>query len=281
MQESHQDVDLSTGLSTGAVFKEAWQHVKGIKGSVFMAEVYVFFIAALFLFVFSLIGLLITSVLPGAVWFLHLISAFVSGSLLICGMAYINRFCIKKINGCNPVLTFKSFFRPYAYLSQAVGLYILNMFCLLIFVAIIFLSLVLMGLIFEGTAAIATGFSAGSPGLLDMHHGLGKALILGTVGIEIVVAFFAYSFFQTIFQLAIPVAMNQRIRVSLALKLLFISFGSKFFKIIWINILCFLIILISIIPLGIGLIWSLPLAYNLNASIYKRTLGLIVQKESE
>ncbi len=274
MQKNYKD----SGLSIGAVFKEAWHQVKGMKGPVFMAEIYVFFITTLFLFVFSLVGLLITSVIPVAVWFLHCISALITGGLLICGMAYINRFCIKKLSGCNPDLTLKSFFRPYGYLSQAVVLYVLNIFCLFIFVGIIFLSLVLMGFVFEGTAAIAMGFSPGSPSVLDMHHGFGREFILIILSIEIIVAFCFYSFFMTVFQLTIPVAMNQKIRVFLALKLLFISFGHQFFKIIWINFLSFLIILVSILPLGVGLIWSLPLAYNLNASIYKRTLGLSIQK---
>ncbi len=265
-------------LSVNSIFKEAWQNVYGIKGPIFMAEIYLIFIAFLFFFLASLIGLFLISVLPDLKPILHLITAFVSGGLLICGIAYLNRLSIKKISGFAIELTFRSFFRSYAYLSEAVGLYFLNVICLIILLGLFFLSLLFAGILLDGTAAIASNFSAGSWVMLDTHHVVVRNFVLVLLALELFVAFCIYSFFSTVFQMAIPVAMNQKIRVFLALKLIFISFSRVFFQIIVINILAFVLIFISAIPLGIGLIWTLPLAYNLNASIYKQVLGLATQK---
>ncbi len=272
MEKNNTDRVLEKGLKgdfdlpVRAVFSEAWKNVKGIKSIIFTSEIYTCLIVFLVMLVALLLAIFMGSLLGPLKDLFNFVGGLVSGAVMICAVAFLNRTAIRKLVGKE--ITARHFFKPYVYFWEALVLYVFNILVLVPIVLLFFVFALLAVVLTGGGISIATSFSWG-----HAHSNLGLWMHL-VIGLDLVICYLIYSFFTTLFQLVIPVAMDKKIKVRLALRFLFKAFSKKFFSIILINFLSLLIILISVIPIGLGLIWSLPLAFSLNAVIYKRALGI-------
>jgi len=74
--------------------------------------------------------------------------------------------------------------------------------------------------------------------------------------------------------LFMPIILDRELGPIDALKLSSHSTKGYFWRIVGVTFLTSLIVIVSMIPAGIGLIWTLPFAYCVNATIYKKLAGI-------
>lgn len=89
------------------------------------------------------------------------------------------------------------------------------------------------------------------------------------VGIIYIVCFAAGIFLLIRTSLAVLFALDRDVKAWDAIKLSFHATKNNVFRMIGIYVLTMLIVAVSIIPLGIGLIWTIPLLYIVAGTIYK------------
>lgn len=92
-----------------------------------------------------------------------------------------------------------------------------------------------------------------------------------TLAMALLVGFGGYVQLSLI--LAIPLILDRRLGVKQAVFGSFIIVNKAMFPVLMLMILMFIIILISVIPLGLGLIFTLPMMANLIAVIYHALVG--------
>lgn len=258
-------------LPLRAVFREAWHNVKGLKGAVFAGELY----SIILVLVIAIVGFLLAAIV--GFLFGELVrrlmmdlSAIISGAAMICAVAFLNRLAMRKLAGRE--ITQKQFFKPYRYFYQAVGIYILNMLCMVpmmaLFFILIFLAIAITG---HGHSLLSDLSSAQAThqGFEGLGHGFN-----GVVTLAFLICYVIYSFFSLCLGLVIPMVMERKLKTWICLRFIFRAFSKKFWSILLINFVAALIVLISIIPAGLGLIWTMPWLFSLNAVMYKRAFGL-------
>lgn len=131
------------------------------------------------------------------------------------------------------------------------------------------LATVLVALIAMGIALLSL-----IPGIPLMHAGVNSDVIKFIVAVWYAIVICAAIYINIRLMLFPQIILDRNLGPIEALKLSFHSTRDNFWRIVGIGLLTIFIILISIIPLGIGLIWSLPFAYCLNSTVYKKLVGI-------
>jgi hypothetical protein len=72
---------------------------------------------------------------------------------------------------------------------------------------------------------------------------------------------------------ALPLLVDKKMGIWEAMELSRKAVGKHWFKVFWVNIVIFFIVLISAIPFGIGLIWTIPLAFIVQGTMYRKIFG--------
>jgi uncharacterized membrane protein len=75
------------------------------------------------------------------------------------------------------------------------------------------------------------------------------------------------------YMFALPLLVDKKMGIWEAMELSRRAVSKHWFKIFAINIVMLFIILISAIPLGIGLIWTFPLAFIVQGTLYRKIFG--------
>jgi len=256
---------LSLSLSLGCILKQAWKNTRGMKGVVFAGQLYLLMLLAVVMIVFILLAEFLGSLSPIFKNIIYIIAALCAGGILTSGVAFLNRTALKHFQ--NKPIGVRCFFRPFAYFSEAVLIYIFNLLAL--FLTFILFCLIAFIFVFltNGMIVLAT-----SVNFAEFHTSIGAASgfwLHFFIGLDLVICYLFYSFFTTLLFMLIPIAMDKKISVKSVVGLWLRFCFKNFFKIIWINLISSLILIISLIPVGLGLIWTLPWVYSQNMLIYK------------
>lgn len=250
-------------LPVKSVLSQAWGNVHGTKASFVSGQLITVFFTMLVLLAITLICLALERVIPGFDGVTQLITSLVAGGWSVCSFAYLMRIAFNRLIG-KPVNA-KGYFKHFNYYGQGVALYLLQ-----------FVAIFVLGVIFIGLMLLVSYFVLGKDVGYDVKHlsgGSDAALLIPGI-ILLICAFFLYTFFASLLMLVIPVAIDRNIRVMLALRIVFTTLMKKWCSIIKINVVLTLILIASAIPLGLGLIWTMPLYFNSLAVIYERALGI-------
>ncbi len=222
-------------LPIGETLGMAWDKVKGTKGS-FWAAILVTFVIVLGLGFFDGV---IKVVAPKIEPFITIIVQVI-GFLLQMGVMYLGIRRAQELP-----ITYRMMFRTFegSIAIRAIAVYILQMIILIIPVAL---------MIF---AAVYVGNSGGPWGAV--------AVLLGLIGFVLTV------FLCVRMMLSMAFVLDKGTNPWPAITQSFASTKNNFWRLIAIFIAQAIIIIISAIPLGIGLIWTLPFAYILYGLVYK------------
>lgn len=268
MEAEHDTGSLESGLKghftlpLRSVLNQAWSNVDGTKGVFVTAQLITLCFTMLVLLIAILGMISLGAVIPGVDRLAQMIASFIGGAWSICSFAYLIRISLKKLGG--HTVSAKGYFKHFHYYAQALALYLLQFIVIMVLAGIAFILLMVVMYLSAGT--VDHHLSA-----MSLEQ---KSMLLICALFIVAIAFFIYSFFATVFMLAIPVAMDRRIKVWLALRLVFTSLRKKWLSVIKINFALTLILILSMIPFGIALIWTMPLYFNTLAVIYDRALGL-------
>ena len=252
------DVDLKSILSL------AWENVSGSKAA-FVSGQLMALCAILFSALLTMIVVIaLAFVFPPAFHLVNVLPSCVGGAIGICSMAFLNRIAFKKFTGRS--VNAKGYFKVLKRFWPGLAVYIFQFVVLLIIGGI-------MTIIFFGYVLLVLG-QIPNEAAHQAVHGT-EALILGLgMVVCVAIAIILNSFFVTLANLTIPVAMDRHIGFFFAFKLLFAAMRRRYFSIIWLNTVIMAICLVSMIPFGLGLIWTMPLAFNANAILYDRMFGI-------
>lgn len=83
------------------------------------------------------------------------------------------------------------------------------------------------------------------------------------------------------FALALPLVAEYRLTATRALQTSFIAVSKDFFSFLALYALLLLLVLISIIPFGLGLIWTLPLTFNAVGVLYRQVFGVGIDPDNQ
>lgn len=224
----------------------AWQKVSGAKGTVW-AAIGVTILIMLFFGLFQYVGNSLSPVAGKAVYVVGQVILF----LLEMGLAYIGiqRAFDKPINFRQMFYTFDS-----KIAIRLILAYVLQTLILMI-----------------PSLLIAAGFITYS---MNPDHGPLVTAISGTL---ILLGILAVLFLVARTWLIIAFALENNSPVD-AVKKSFAATESNVWRLIGMAILTILIIAISMIPLGLGLIWTIPLGIILYGETYRRLLVNVVPK---
>lgn len=215
----------------------AWDKMYGSKGSIWAAGI----IALLIAILCEIIYLSIHFILPVLSPIIYLITYFIT-ILLFDGIFYI-ALCHVLSLPISYGMMFTVFNSPLIY--RLIWLYILTVLILMIPAFIMIIGQV--------------GFFAWSAPL--------TALICSLIFLVGLISFF---FFYYRISLALPIVLDKQQTAGHAIKLSWQATRSNVLRLLAICIISSLILFVSMIPFGIGLIWTIPFMYNLYAVIYKR-----------
>lgn len=242
----------------------AWQNVSGTKAA-FVSGQLIALCAILFAALVTMVAVIaIAMIFPPAFHLVNILPSCVGGAIGICSMAFLNCIAFKKFTG--RTVNAKGYFKILRYFWAGFGIYIVQFIILMVIGGII-------GIIFFGYVLMVHG-QMPEDAIHQSVHGA-EALYIG-VGLVVCVAItiILNSFFVTLANLIIAVALDRHIGFFLAFKLLFAAMRRRYFPIIWLNTVIMAICLVSMIPFGLGLIWTMPLAFNANAILYDRMFGI-------
>lgn len=99
-------------------------------------------------------------------------------------------------------------------------------------------------------------------------------LIFGVTGTALALVFVTAIYFQFAFLLAIPLVLERQLKATRAILASFMVMNKKMFTVLGIYIILFVIILISALPLFLGLIFTFPMSFNVVGVIYNRLIGV-------
>lgn len=223
-------------LPIGETISLAWSKVKGSKGSIWAALL----VSFLIMFALGFFDGVIKATAPSIEFVVKIIIQVV-GFLLQIGLLYIG---IKRAQ--DEPITYHLLFRGFEsnIALRAIGLYILQVLILIIPLALMLFAAILYGM--ESTS-----------GRLII------SLLLGVVG------FLAIIYLGIRMMLSMAFVLDKGMNPWPAITQSFAATNQNFWRLIAVIILQLLIIAVSAIPLGIGLIWTLPFAYILYGCLYK------------
>jgi hypothetical protein len=104
------------------------------------------------------------------------------------------------------------------------------------------------------------------------HHPSTMAVLVIALSYVICLVLFVFVFLRI--TLALPLILDKGLNPFAAIGHSFVVTKGYVWRMFWIAILVAFIMLVSIIPVGIGLIWSLPLGGLILPVIYKRLVGI-------
>lgn len=149
---------------------------------------------------------------------------------------------------------------------KGIGLYFLQAIILLPF---FILTVVAIVFLFRGIVTVDEAQK------LHFITNFSVSAVIATHPVALIILLFAVCagiYISVRLSLGMALVVDQHAGPLNAIALSFKATQSNFWNLFFISLLVFLIILISMIPLGIGLIWSLPFAYINYGMIYRRLL---------
>lgn len=99
-------------------------------------------------------------------------------------------------------------------------------------------------------------------------------LIFGMGGIALALVLVTAVYFQFAFLLAIPLVLERGLKVTRAIFASILVMNKKMFTVLGIYIVLFVIVFVSALPLFLGLIFTLPMSFNVVGVIYNRLIGV-------
>ena len=224
-------------LPIGDTIKAAWDKVKGSKGSIWAALL----ITLIIIFGLGFFDGIMTVVAPKVEPAVAIIVQ-VLGFLLQMGVLYLG---IRRAQDLP--ITYRNMFRTF---EGRITLRVIVLYILQILILLIPIALMMFGII-----------------VFDMEGVKSTMLIIaGVVGI---IGFVATVFITVRIMLSMGFVLDKGTNAWAAITQSFAATAGNFWRLVGIVIIQTLIILVSIIPVGIGLIWSLPFVYILYGTVYK------------
>ena len=222
----------------------AWHKVSGTKGSVW---------AGIGIIVLVGIGFAILEAITKAVPFINGLITIINQIvvfLLQMGLLYIG---IKR--AAEMPITYKLMYRTYelSMTIRVILVYILKILILLPSMILLIISVVLNGLTTAGSI---------------QPSGLMTTLIV----ILFIIGFISLIYLSIRIALGMAFALDQEVNPWQAIKMSFAATNENVWRLIGIYIIQLIIVIISMIPLGIGLIWTIPFILILYGTIYQRLL---------
>lgn len=231
-------------LPVGDTISGAWQKVSGTKGSVWGAIL----VMVLIVLLCGLFQFLANTISPNAGKVVNLVIQIIV-FLLEMGLVYIG---IQRALD-RPVdyrLMFRTF--DFAIAIRAIGLYILQSLILLVPAVI----MIAGGILFYTTQEADR-----------------TPAIIGLSGLLFIIGFIVTIYLYVRMWLAMAFVLDQGTGPWDAIKKSFCATKSNIWNLIGISIFMSLIIIVSAIPLGIGLIWTIPLGVIVYGEVYRRLLA--------
>lgn len=230
MQNSARLLNISDTIST------SWQKVHGTKGSVW-AALGILFVT---MFIIGFIGDLITQALPSIEFGINLVTQAI-GFLFQVGILYIG---IRRAQDLS--FSYRDMFRSFQadIIPKLIAVYL--------FEIVIFIPPMIL--------AFVGGYLYGYE---DTTWALIVSVILCCIAIAIIL------FLSVRLSLAMAFVLDRKAGPWNALKSSFRATRSNFWRLLGLSIAQFLILFVSALPLGIGLIWGLPLVFVIYGTMYK------------
>lgn len=232
-------------LKIFATLKEAWDLVKGSK-SAFWAIIGFIIVTEIFLFLIGKIPRLISPDVGfiRTIAFTLKIAIYLLQEILSWGLIYLG---IQRAAGLPIEYAMISKIFDIGLILKMIGTRILNLL----------LIIVIPSLIIGFTAAM-------------YHANPSSDIIKLTATFLYLVALGLFIFFWIRLLLASAIVIAQKVYPWTAIKLSFVASQSNFWNILWLFLLQILIVILAIIPLGLGLIWAFPLFFITYGMIYKK-----------
>lgn len=237
-------------LAIGQTIKETWACVRGFKGAFWLAFLIIILISGGIELIDGSLSTVASNItnqtLQSTVTISAVVIAFISNIVSILfsmGFVYLGLRRAADLS-VSASMVFKGFSSPY----------IVKLILLEVIKGLLVLAFLCIPLIID----------------LIMVPTQGKALM---ITIDIICFIVAYLVFIRL-SLAELAIFDQNLGAIEALKLSFHATKGKIWRIFWIGFLALLIIVVSVIPLGIGLIWTLPFITLIYPVIYKKLVGI-------
>lgn len=106
---------------------------------------------------------------------------------------------------------------------------------------------------------------------VSQHYGTNLAQLLASLLFFVAIIFGLY--YSVRLSMAIGVVMNEGFNAWQAIKISYKATQGNFWRLVGLQVTVLLIVLLSIIPLGIGLIWIIPFAFLCYGVVYKKLVG--------
>lgn len=235
------------------IIREAWQKVKGVKASYWGASLLLIFFSIALFFLFFMVGDIIFN--PQKKDLLTEIASRITYALLfpmIVGLIMI---------GVNRAanLPFKATF-VFHYYRFFLKLFAGLLITVLIFAALTtLLTFAIIFIIFLHKSGPLTFFT------------LTAEILLGAIAALLTASLFYLYLGYSLFS---PLVVEKKLTAWRALETSRKSISHHFFKVLGLYCVLLLILLISVIPFGIGLIWSAPFTNNSIGVLYRRMFGV-------
>lgn len=222
-------------IPVGETISTAWNKVKGTKGSIWAA----IFLLILITIGLRLVQLFIVSLIPGLEWITNAIIQLID-FLMQIGLLYIG---ISR--ALDLPFSFRMMFRPFEFYMalKIIGTYLLQVLIMIPFAIILMVAFFVQAMTMDFSTLLA--------------------ILIGFVGIIGII------YITLRMYLAMAFVLDRGVMPWPAIKLSFLATRSNFWRLVAIIILELLIILVSLIPLGIGLIWTAPFVYILYGVVYR------------
>lgn len=243
--------EIAYKLPVIETIKSSWQQVKGAKAAFFSAFMCFFIIEFTRGFIE---GLRSEAVIPNnALVTIIMICLMLIGSFLQCGIIYM---------GVKRALGLPVHFAMIKSISLGIFLRVLGFGFLSLCVLLPALALIILAS-WQGTEI---GLAPPAPGSL---RGVTELVI----AIFYMIGYLLYIYLSTRLSLGLACVIADKINPWRAIKLSFKATKSNVCRLLALFFISALIVVLSLIPLGIGLIWSIPYAYTAYGMVYKNLVS--------
>jgi hypothetical protein len=251
------NLPLRYDFNIDGVFSEAWQKVHGAKATYWSAVLITIIINVVITSVFAILAVILFGSSNGSGFqnpnfqhYFSMISNIVSLILtpLLIGIYYLG---IRRVSE-EPIKS-SMIFAPFKRFLPIIGTILLTYF----FTAII----ILIGLFISGIL----GASAQTHGFPILSY---LATIIG------IFTFFAAFYICFGLTFAPILVFEKRMGIWTAIKASLLGFSQHWFKILMTSLAFFVLLILSAIPIFIGLIWTVPMGINLYGILYRIIFGV-------
>jgi hypothetical protein len=256
MGKTKNNLALPYDFSLGQVLAEAWKRVGGSKATYWKGMVvYVLMLLGLFI-VGGAINYVLRAALGPTSNVLHFVMGMWNIITYLIAMPTMVGFSYLAIRrSANLAINVKQIFFPYKHYLRVVGSLAL---ILLIVYGIMFLGFIIIG-------AIQSYFSVNG----NVPPGVAAFCVSAAVLITLIMYYFSLSFI-----FAPLLIVEKSFTIVQAMKASFFGFNQHWFKILITQFCMMIIYIISAIPLGIGIIWTVPMLFNLIGIFYRIIFGV-------